>query len=404
MPSSSPHDPAVSPVIGTILLVALTVVFVAVVVSVVFGVSGGLFNGKVVGVTLEPYVVVDQERGVSVLIHGGKDAGDIQSLRTAVEGVTVYYQSLSTPAVGNPVTGVPYHFQVSNSDYEELINRLVTVTATFSDGTEVVLLQKVISLPQIEVQYAAMPTAYLGITTPGHGVNITFNDAAVAGNVSKFWVEMEVLVNGKIETIRLNYDARTTSTSCSNPQVGKTYTFYIYPKDPDHPYSTAWQDGQLTGTVKIYATAKTGKSLTGVDGSSGTTGNVLLSQSTRTVEARKAIYEDFDVGYTLKALSKDASDVYTLQSSGNNGETYGQICYVIHNGTNLVQYSYPSQLLNNTQIRFGNEAKLDNYGDDVKLEVFVRTPVTTAVGTTTTAWHKIYNTSIGDICATLTKI
>lgn len=395
MRSPSSHDVAVSPVIGTILLVALTVVFIAIVAMVATGMAGGLFETKQVGVTLEPYGIAgDSERGVSVQIYGGADADDIQSLRVLVEGITVYYQSPSTPSVTNPIIGTPYRFQISNNDFEELKNRLTTVIAKFFDGTEAVVLQKTISLPQTQVLYAVMPVTSLGDRdtagdpAPGHGVNVIILDPKIADKIQSYTVKM--MVDGQTDPIELK----------KRPDG----TFYIEPgKSKEQPYSDDPRDGELTGTLQIYATPKKGETLTNVNGKEET-GNVLISQSVRTIEARKGIYEDIDVGYTLKATKKDDKGIYTLQSTGTSSEEkYDQLCYVVKkkDGSIINQYSYQKQSLNNNAIRWSESAKLDDYEQDTVLEVFVRKPITSpSVGNTFT-WHKIYDTSIADLRKTL---
>ena len=92
MQSPSSQDAAVSPAIGTILLVALTVVFVAVAAVVAMGLANGMFDMKQVGLTLEPYGIASEERGISLTVHGGADAGDLVSLSASLNGPELVYR------------------------------------------------------------------------------------------------------------------------------------------------------------------------------------------------------------------------------------------------------------------------------------------------------------------------
>lgn len=396
------QDEGISAVVGTILIVALTVVFAAILATGVLSSSGGLQEGKVVGVTLETYVIPNQERGFTAQILGGKDAGNIQSLEVMVEGITVYHESLATPAVTDPVFGVPYNFQVSNNNYQELVSKMATVVAKFADGSSSVILQKIINLPQIEIQYPVMPISYVGTTIPGHGVNITISDPTVASNISKLAVNMTVIRDGKPEEITLYYE-KSGDSAVSNPKANTVYTFYIKPADAKNPYSTNWVDGELTGTVDIYGTPKTGKVLSSIDGVAVTEGKVLISQSTRTVEARNGIADTgLGVTYSLTAKSKNNNGVYTLNSISDSTTPYKGISYVIKTDNGMEQNSFQNtQYLNNNEITWGGEAKLDNYAGSDVLEVYVRQDVPSLSGGKTFLWYKVHETTIGELRDTL---
>lgn len=198
-------DGAVSPAIGTILLVALTVVFVAVAAVVATGLANGMFDMKQVGLTLTPYGINSEgERGISLTVHGGADAGDLVSLSAALNGPELVYSD-GTSSVKNPVIGKDYRFKAvesnviidtvrpGNADVKLETTEIlpvnateyyVTVTGTFRDGTEQVLLIQKVTLPAIPKSgsvsdaegYVSVSPYSISDNYPAHGFIITVLD------------------------------------------------------------------------------------------------------------------------------------------------------------------------------------------------------------------------------------
>lgn len=163
MVSLTNDDTAVSPVIGTILLVAIVVVLIAIVAAIVMGLAGNISSHKDIGITVEPGYwtqthddtgVVDSVVAVWVTIYGGNDVDKLTALNVSVSGTegTVYHHIMTlgdgataeTP-ITNPV-GVPIYYIPAPQSPDGLMDRVVTVTGTFNDGTSTVLVQKRMSL------------------------------------------------------------------------------------------------------------------------------------------------------------------------------------------------------------------------------------------------------------------
>lgn len=117
------NDEAVSPVIGVILMVAITVILAAVIAAFVFGMAGNLQKSKIVAATASHQV--DQ---IYISYQGGPDAG-------LVTGLTY---SLNQAAGVTMSTAVGTQVKVAQGTADK--NNHVVVTATFSDGSQAVIL------------------------------------------------------------------------------------------------------------------------------------------------------------------------------------------------------------------------------------------------------------------------
>lgn len=293
--SPSSHDAAVSPVIGTILLVALTVVFIAIAAVVAMGMAGGLFETKQVGVTLEPYGIAgDSERGVSVQIYGGADAGDLVSLTASLNGPELVYRETGKSSVEDPVVGTGYRFKAEDretiSSIREFNNMklpvtlktnhilsmprttyLVTVTGKFSDGTEQVLLVQKVTLPAISEQGNSY-TASNGIVIipdlfdsesggyPGHGFTLSV-PKGMSGKEMETWansVKFKTInpITNEIVTLKVTDNNLTMSPNKDENDNIVSYSFDINPsasgdgwKNTPFPEEKYWALGALTGTI-----------------------------------------------------------------------------------------------------------------------------------------------------------
>lgn len=142
MKSVAKKDDAVSPVIGTILLVAITVVLVAIVAAVVMGMVGGVGDSKNVGVTAQPFAN-SSVNGFVVTVTGGNDANMIINITPYMNGVTFNSPTtngiIEKPKVGQPVTVLVKDGKASSGQ--------LTLTASFTDGTQAVILQNNVNIP-----------------------------------------------------------------------------------------------------------------------------------------------------------------------------------------------------------------------------------------------------------------
>ncbi len=140
------NDDAVSPVIGVILMVAITVILAAVIAMFAFNMAGDVLQSpKIVGVAAKL-----QSDNVIVTYLGGSDDKSLDYLKVTVrdaEGAdigTVYSTETSetdTPtAADKPSVGGKVTVNVTGKTGPFA----VTVVGKFSDGTEVLLLDKIL--------------------------------------------------------------------------------------------------------------------------------------------------------------------------------------------------------------------------------------------------------------------
>jgi flagellin-like protein len=138
------NEEAVSPVIGVILMVAITVILAAVIAAFVFGMAGNISKTKVVAAT------VQQPDGshITVTYQGGQDAGTFSGANVTITPgtATVINYDIAAPAgtgwlspkVGSSTTATAATSGAfSGRDH-------VVVTATFSDGSQQVILDNFI--------------------------------------------------------------------------------------------------------------------------------------------------------------------------------------------------------------------------------------------------------------------
>jgi archaeal type IV pilus assembly protein PilA len=124
-------EDAVSPVIGVILMVAITVILAAVIAAFVFGMAGNVSKTRSVAVTAQK-----QGQNVVVTNNGGPDIQDLSAFN-----VTVAYNNGSTAT--NPQTlstAVGSSIKFPNGTTPQNGKDHVIVTATFTDGTQQVVL------------------------------------------------------------------------------------------------------------------------------------------------------------------------------------------------------------------------------------------------------------------------
>lgn len=280
MSTSSPQDPAVSPVIGTMLLIALTVIFVAVVVAVVMGISGGMFAFKSVGMTLDPYGIGGEnpEHGIGITIYGGADAADIVSLSAVITGPKLIYAPTNASYVDNPQTGQEYRFAAYvDPKIIEAINRknyhvnlttdgkiqvaaldcYVTVTGKFRDGTEQVLLVRHVIIPAIpgteggiSGEYVSVVPYFINETYPAHGFIITILNKSVTslGKMATFQISSPKVDSVTVEgTAQKDNRSSTYDLSTKLDKSGDGWDKTPYPEIT----GKHWMLGQLIGNVTV---------------------------------------------------------------------------------------------------------------------------------------------------------
>jgi len=117
----SKNEEAVSPVIGVILMVAITVILAAVIAAFVFGMAGNVSKTRVVAAT-----AAQQGNSIIVTYNGGQDAAQVSSMAAYINtSVSVVLPNIVGSSVkGDGGTGQDH----------------VTVTATFTDGSQQVIL------------------------------------------------------------------------------------------------------------------------------------------------------------------------------------------------------------------------------------------------------------------------
>ncbi|MDN7023558.1 type IV pilin [Methanoculleus sp. FWC-SCC1] len=119
------NEDAVSPVIGVILMVAITVILAAVIAAFVFGMAGNVETTKSVAATAK------QQGSTNIIVtyQGGPDSDDLTGLRISA-GTTATESTTSVPSVGTSWT-----LAGGTTDKDHVV-----VTATFSDGSQQVIL------------------------------------------------------------------------------------------------------------------------------------------------------------------------------------------------------------------------------------------------------------------------
>lgn len=124
------RDDAVSPVIGVILMVAITVILAAVIAAFVFGMAGNVQKTKSVAFTVERSSTVATQ--VIVTNHGGKDAGEIESVTVTVDDTKTSGDDCELTQIGSTQV-------FGDADLEGKKGKVV-VAVEFTDGTEQVVL------------------------------------------------------------------------------------------------------------------------------------------------------------------------------------------------------------------------------------------------------------------------
>jgi flagellin-like protein len=141
----SKNEDAVSPVIGVILMVAITVILAAVVAAYVFGMGSGVNKQYMVGAVITQI----SNSQIDITFMGGPDAGAVDYIEihvTTSDGIVVpthYFNGSNTnnpepdglPDVGPGSTSI-----VSSNNFTYVDH--VTVTATFLDGSQQVIMDR----------------------------------------------------------------------------------------------------------------------------------------------------------------------------------------------------------------------------------------------------------------------
>ena len=122
-------EDAVSPVIGVILMVAITVILAAVIAAFVFGMAGNVSKTRSVAVTAQK-----QGQNIVVTNNGGPDIQDLSAYN-----VSVAYNNGSTGTFALP-TNVGASIKFPNGTTPSAGKDHIIVTATFTDGTQQVVL------------------------------------------------------------------------------------------------------------------------------------------------------------------------------------------------------------------------------------------------------------------------
>ena len=128
------NEEAVSPVIGVILMVAITVILAAVIAVFVFGMASDVQTTKTVAATAK-------QSGETIIItyQGGPDATKVTYLNTTIYSPTGAYQASDFKQ--NPDVGYTKTFVSPNGTPNQ---ERVVVVAKFDDGTNQVLLDKLV--------------------------------------------------------------------------------------------------------------------------------------------------------------------------------------------------------------------------------------------------------------------
>lgn len=261
-------DNAVSPVIAVILLIALVVVIAAVFAAVVIGMPSAITPAKVVGVTASSYTS-GSDSGIRMTLYGGKDFGQLVSVRAQAGGYTLYLDGKEgVTNVTNPVIGIDYNFALlgvkeevtldgttveltSYIDVPTLIGAPVTFIGTFADGTEQVIYMWKFSFsgssdsaglyvngPYVSVAgYFASDGIDVGTGKPGHGLYIK----KIADNVSDVKVTACDLRDSQNNVYNYRNDMFSTNASVHLNKDGYTYLI-MSPTKAERPYAPLSSD------------------------------------------------------------------------------------------------------------------------------------------------------------------
>lgn len=408
MRSPPSHDAAVSPVIGTILLVALTVVFVAVTAIVVTGLANGMFDAKQVGLTLTPYGINSEgERGISLIVYGGADAGDLVSLSAALNGPELIYSD-GNSTVANPQVGQNYRFKAVESNVIVHTTRgnqngiavdlntteikavpateyVVTVTGTFRDGTEQVLLIQKVTLPAIPKSGSASDaTGYVSVSPysisenyPGHGFIITVLDpekyeldrtTATFTVTSPHKTQQLTVKNGlgqrnfaNDDLTKSSYDISTTISTTTDGTAGSSGGWDSTPYPNLNRY---WALGELTGTVTVMVKEK-GKDETKKE---VTVQDIVIPKRVNIFE-NKSKYDG-----TISYDSKTG----TLSYTPTVGSAYPKTYYLLPS---------ESQVIN-------NKPDFSTHSTDTIVEAYIKE---INVGGTTNVWYRVGSAKVRDL-------
>ncbi len=125
------EEEAVSPVIGVILMVAIVVILAAVIAAFVFGMAGNVGPSKSVAAT-----AAMNGNEIVCTYQGGENHGEVSTLVMLVDGTNSSVGQYPT----DPVVGM----QANYTKLDGSVKHHVTNVATFTDGTEQIILDVMI--------------------------------------------------------------------------------------------------------------------------------------------------------------------------------------------------------------------------------------------------------------------
>jgi archaeal type IV pilus assembly protein PilA len=154
------NDEAVSPVIGVILMVAITVILAAIIAAFVFGMTGSVKQTKTVGLTAQKI----DSKTISLVNMGGKDAQNLQKITvvtdpafsdattTCTSSNAFTAAAHTSPSCAITPTGaatyIPVGTTIKLADTAAPWGTKTKVTAvgTFSDGSDYLLLDTIVTV------------------------------------------------------------------------------------------------------------------------------------------------------------------------------------------------------------------------------------------------------------------
>jgi len=145
------NEDAVSPVIGVILMVAITVILAAVIAAFVFGMGSNVGTTKTVAATAQM-----SGGNIVVTYQGGPDHAAVTGIACSAVGINSTTPGAPielgvTAAAGNSETNssIGDKWSVNVSSLQDVGgDAIITVVATFSDGTEQIILDKTQNIPK----------------------------------------------------------------------------------------------------------------------------------------------------------------------------------------------------------------------------------------------------------------
>jgi flagellin-like protein len=130
------NDEAVSPVIGVILMVAVTVILAAVIAAFVFGLTGNLQSTKNIAVTAQK----PNTSAIQIVYDGGQSSALVVNLSVSINGAPGLTMGQGTVGSQTGPMNVGCSTIIYGGSNAYASRTHVLVTATFTDGTQQVVL------------------------------------------------------------------------------------------------------------------------------------------------------------------------------------------------------------------------------------------------------------------------